>query len=103
MNSANRDRMGSKCHLITDATGIALAVTLTGGNRNDVTQLTPLLDPVPSARGKRGPLRLARTSCAVIAVRPRRGPPRRVGAWGETVDHPPRDRARFRARHSPLS
>lgn len=40
--------------MITDATGIPLAVTLTGGNRNDVTQLTPLLQAVPSVRGKRG-------------------------------------------------
>ena len=29
---------------MVDATGIPLAVTLTGGNRNDVTQLLPLLD-----------------------------------------------------------
>jgi transposase len=40
--------------LITDATGIPLAVTLTGGNRNDVTQLIPLLEAVPPVRGKRG-------------------------------------------------
>ena len=31
-----------------------LAVTLTGGNRNDITQLTPLLDAVPPIRGLRG-------------------------------------------------
>ncbi|KJY19598.1 transposase, partial [Streptomyces sp. NRRL S-444] len=40
--------------MITDATGIPLAVTLTGGNRNDVTQLIPLLQAVPPVRGKRG-------------------------------------------------
>jgi hypothetical protein len=34
----DRGRAGSKHHLITDATGIPLAVILTGGNRNDVTQ-----------------------------------------------------------------
>ncbi|QYA98510.1 transposase [Streptomyces anulatus] len=39
----DRGRPGSKHHLITDADGIPLAVTLTGGNRNDVTQLIPLL------------------------------------------------------------
>ncbi|XCM33508.1 transposase [Streptomyces parvus] len=44
-------------HLITDATGIPLAVTLTSGNRNDVTQLIPLLRSVPPVRGKRGRLR----------------------------------------------
>ncbi|GAA3272279.1 DDE transposase [Streptomyces roseochromogenus] len=50
----DRGRAGSKQHLITDATGIPLAVTLTGGNRNDVTQLIPLLEAVPPVRGKRG-------------------------------------------------
>ncbi|MDQ0846302.1 hypothetical protein QFZ68_005982 [Streptomyces sp. V1I6] len=40
--------------LITDATGIPLAATLSGGNRIDVTQLIPLLEAVPPVRGKRG-------------------------------------------------
>lgn len=57
-SSVDRGRTGSRHHLITDATGIPLAVTLTGGNRNDVTQLIPLLQAVPPVRGKRGrPLR----------------------------------------------
>ena len=47
-------RPGSKHHLICDAGGIPLAVTLTGGNRNDITQLIPLLDAVPPIRGRRG-------------------------------------------------
>ncbi|MFJ3140826.1 IS5 family transposase [Streptomyces sp. NPDC086843] len=50
----DRGRTGSKHHLITDATGIPLAATLTGGNRNDVTELIPLLQAVPPVRGKRG-------------------------------------------------
>ncbi|MFC7310575.1 IS5 family transposase [Streptomyces monticola] len=50
----DRGRAGSKHHVITDATGIPLAATLTGGNRNDVTQLIPLLQAVPRVRGKRG-------------------------------------------------
>jgi transposase len=49
-----RTGTGSKHHLITDATGIPLATTLTGGNRNDVTQLIPLFQAVPPVRGKRG-------------------------------------------------
>ncbi|MFF3390095.1 IS5 family transposase [Streptomyces sp. NPDC002669] len=53
-NPVDRARPGSKHHLITDATGIPLAATLTGGNRNDVTQLIPLLQAVPPVRGKRG-------------------------------------------------
>jgi hypothetical protein len=35
----DRARTGSKHHLITDSHGIPLAISLTGGNRNDVTQL----------------------------------------------------------------
>ncbi|CAM5316966.1 transposase [Streptomyces canus] len=40
----DRARPGSKHHLIVDGQGVPLAVSLTGGNRNDVTQLLPLLD-----------------------------------------------------------
>jgi hypothetical protein len=41
---------GSKHHLIVDAGGVPLAVTLTGGNRNDVTQLIALIAAIhPSA------------------------------------------------------
>jgi hypothetical protein len=37
----DRARTGSKHHLLTDATGVPLAISLTGGQRNDVTQLLP--------------------------------------------------------------
>ncbi len=47
-------RSGSKHHLIVDRRGIPLAVTLTEGNRHDVTPLLPLLDAVPPIRGLRG-------------------------------------------------
>jgi Transposase DDE domain len=40
--------------VITDGRGIPLAATLTGGNRNDVTQLIPLIDAIPPVRGRRG-------------------------------------------------
>ena len=51
-------RPGSKYHLITEAHGIPLAVTLTGAHRHDVTQLIPLVDAIPPIRGRRGrPLR----------------------------------------------
>jgi len=50
----DRGRTGSKHHLLVDATGIPLAWTLTGGNRNDVTQLIPLLDAVPAVAGRVG-------------------------------------------------
>jgi hypothetical protein len=50
----DRARPGSKHHVLTDGQGIPLAVSLTGGNRNDVTQLLPLLDKVPPVAGVAG-------------------------------------------------
>ncbi|MFD8565133.1 IS5 family transposase [Streptosporangium canum] len=50
----DRGRPGSKHHLIVDAHGTPLAVSLTGGNRHDVTQLIPLLETIPPIRGLRG-------------------------------------------------
>jgi len=40
--------------VITEAHGIPLAVSLTGGQRNDVTQLMPLVQAIPPVRGRRG-------------------------------------------------
>ena len=40
--------------MIADGHGIPLALSLTGGNRNDVTQLMPLLRGIPPVRGWRG-------------------------------------------------
>lgn len=37
-----------------DAKGIPLAVTLTGANANDVTELIPLVEAIPPVQGKRG-------------------------------------------------
>ena len=48
----DRARPGSKHHLLVDATGIPLAWTVTGGNRNDVAQLVPLLERIPPVRGR---------------------------------------------------
>jgi transposase len=67
----DRGRPGSKHHLLVDATGIPLAYTLTGGNRNDVTQLIPLLERVPAVAG--------------LVGRPRRRPDQVVGDRG--YDH----------------
>ena len=54
-------------HLIVEAHSIPLAVTLTGGNRHDITQLLPLLDAVPPIRGRRG--RPRRKPCELFADR----------------------------------
>ena len=53
-NPTDRHKPGSKHHVITDARGIPLAVILTGANRHDVTQLLPLVEAIPSIRGRRG-------------------------------------------------
>ena len=50
----DRARTGSKHHLLTDSHGTPLAISLTGGNRNDVTQLLPLIDSVGPVAGKVG-------------------------------------------------
>ena len=50
----DRSRSGSKHHVIACGRGTPLAVSLTGGNRNDITQLIPLIDAIPSVRGRRG-------------------------------------------------
>nr|WP_240811023.1 IS5 family transposase [Streptomyces tendae] len=50
----DRGRPGSKHHVLVDRRGTPLVVSLTGGNRHDVTQLLPLLDAVPHIRGMRG-------------------------------------------------
>lgn len=63
----DRARTGSKHHLLTDAGGLPLTLTLTGGNRHDVTQLLALLDGVKPLAGKvgrppwRDPLRSVRS------------------------------------------
>ena len=54
----DRSKNGSKHHLVVDAGGVPLATILTGANRNDVTQLIPLVDAIPPIGGKVGaPLR----------------------------------------------
>ena len=67
----DRGRPGSKHHLLVDGSGIPLAFSVTGGNRNDVTQLIPLLNGVPAVRGAIG--------------RPRRRPERLIADRG--YDH----------------
>ncbi|GAB1819032.1 hypothetical protein HerbRD11066_21960 [Herbidospora sp. RD11066] len=56
----DRGRPGSKHHLIVDSHGTPLAVSVTGGHRNDVTQLIPLLEAIQPIRGRprRRPRRL---------------------------------------------
>ncbi len=49
----DRSKTGSKHHLICDGGGVPLAITLTGGNRNDITPLLPLVEKIPPVRSRR--------------------------------------------------
>lgn len=53
-NPTDRGRKGSKHHVLTEAKGIPLAASLTGANRNDITEMIPLADAVPPIAGKAG-------------------------------------------------
>ncbi|WP_090871853.1 IS5 family transposase, partial [Paraburkholderia diazotrophica] len=53
-NPTDRARPGSKHHLATDAHGTPIAAILTGANRNDVTQLVPLIEAIAPVGGMRG-------------------------------------------------
>lgn len=57
--------------MLTEGAGIPLAACLCGGNRNDVTQLEPLVEAIPAVQGRRG--------------RPRRRPDQLYGDRG--YDH----------------
>ncbi len=59
----DRARSGGKHHLIVDGQGIPRAVSLTGGNRNDVTQLLPLLDKIPPVAARSAGPAGGRTLC----------------------------------------
>jgi hypothetical protein len=50
----DRARTGSLHHLLVDTAGVPLAVTLTGGNRNDTTELLPFVDGITPVAGRIG-------------------------------------------------
>ncbi|WP_321887825.1 IS5 family transposase [Paraburkholderia bannensis] len=50
----DRTQPVSKHHILVDANGIPTVAILSGANRNDVTQLLPLVDSIAPIRGARG-------------------------------------------------
>jgi transposase len=54
-NPTDRGKSGSKHHVLTDAHGIPLNVTLTAANVNEVTQVIHVLTTMPPVGGKPGP------------------------------------------------
>lgn len=66
-------------YLIADGAGIPLAVILTGGSRNDITQLIARVNAVPPIRGR---TRLASPVLLAIGRPARLGRPGRKAATG---------------------
>src|SRR5204863_1258814 len=56
-NPTDRGKSGSKHHVLTDAQGIPLNVTVTAANVNEVTQALHVLTTMPPVGGKPGPKR----------------------------------------------
>ena len=50
----DRSKPGSKHHIVTDASGIPLAGSVTAANVNDVTEFAPLFNKIPPVAGKVG-------------------------------------------------
>jgi transposase len=50
----DRGRPGVKHHVVVDGSGLPLAWSATPANRNDVTQLLPLIDAIPHVPGRIG-------------------------------------------------
>jgi transposase len=50
----DRSTLGSKHHLLVEGRGVPLAISLTGANRHDITQLMTVVASLPPVRGKRG-------------------------------------------------
>ncbi|SEN72203.1 Transposase DDE domain-containing protein [Nonomuraea pusilla] len=56
-NPVDRGKKGSKIHLITERTGLPLAVAISAANVHDSLALEPLVRSIPPIRSRRGPRR----------------------------------------------
>ncbi|WP_432207423.1 transposase [Burkholderia pyrrocinia] len=54
-NPTDHARSGSKHHVFAEANGVPISAILSGAHRNDVAQLLPLVDAIPSIRRTRVP------------------------------------------------
>ena len=94
-----RARTGSKHHLLVDAAGVPLAVTLTGANRNDITQLLSLVERHRSRRRQgRAASPAARPDRCRPRLRPRQLPARAMAPRRQTEHRSARNHARLRTR-----
>ncbi|MCP2353715.1 transposase [Nonomuraea thailandensis] len=56
-NRLDRGKKGSKIHLITERTGLPIAVAISAANLHDSVALEPLVRSIPPIRSRRGPRR----------------------------------------------
>ncbi len=56
-NRLDRGKKGSKIHLVTERTGLPLAVAISAANTHDSLALEPLVRSIPPIRSRRGPRR----------------------------------------------
>ncbi len=56
-NPVDRGKSGSKLHVLTDASGLPLAVAVSAANTHDSLALIPLVQALPAIRSRRGPRR----------------------------------------------
>ncbi|GAA3115774.1 hypothetical protein GCM10020001_039110 [Nonomuraea salmonea] len=56
-NPVDRGKKGSKIHLITERSGLPLAVAISAANVHDSLALEPLVRSIPPIRSRRGPRR----------------------------------------------
>jgi transposase len=50
----DRRKLGTKHHVLVDARGVPLSILVTAANRNDITQLLPLVAAIRPLKGQRG-------------------------------------------------
>jgi transposase len=56
-NPVDRGKKGSKIHLLTERTGLPLAIGISAANTHDSQGLEPLVRGIPPIRSRRGPRR----------------------------------------------
>ncbi|MFJ5525265.1 IS5 family transposase [Streptomyces sp. NPDC093249] len=56
-NPTDRGKNGSKIHLVTDRSGLPVAVAISAANTHDSLALQPLVASIPPIRSRRGPRR----------------------------------------------
>jgi hypothetical protein len=98
----DRGRAGSEHHLLTDATGLPLAFTLTAANRRHHAVVAAGREDQAAARPAGTASQTPGSGNRRPRLRQRQAPPRASPARHQARDRPPRHRTRFRTRRLPL-